>query len=90
MILKDYIKSDKFTIYVLNLLMPGVTVLQNVWGLHCVQTGNFYNIMLIPNVLKMPLKPKFYEVKLGSTGVYIIFFFFAQNIDCGYSLEPPH
>ena len=36
-----------------------------------------------------PLKPHFYIVKLGFTGVYIIFLIFAQNIDCGYSLEPP-
>ena len=36
-----------------------------------------------------PLKPHFYTVKLGFTGVYIIFLIFAQNIDCGYSLEPP-
>ena len=27
-------------------------------------------------------------VKLGFTGVYIIFLISAQNIDCGYSLEP--
>ena len=32
----------------------------------------------------------FYIVKLGFTGVYIIFLISAQNIDCGYSLEPPH
>ena len=38
-----------------------------------------------------PLKPNFYIVKLGFTGVYIIFLISAQkNIDCGYSLEPPH
>ena len=37
-----------------------------------------------------PLKPHFYIVKLGFTGVYIIFHISAQNIDCGYSLEPPH
>ena len=37
-----------------------------------------------------PLKPHFYIVKLGFTGVYINFFIFAQNIDCGFSLEPPH
>ena len=37
-----------------------------------------------------PLKPHFYTVKLGFTGVYIIFLISAQNIDCGYSLEPPH
>ena len=36
-----------------------------------------------------PLKPPFYIVKLGFTGVYIIFLISAQNIDCGYSLEPP-
>ena len=33
-----------------------------------------------------PLKPHFHIVELGFTGVYIIS---AQNIDCGYSLEPP-
>ena len=37
-----------------------------------------------------PFKPHFYVVKLGFTGVYIIFLISAQNIDCGYSLEPPH
>ena len=36
-----------------------------------------------------PLKPHFYIVKLGLTGVYIIFLISAQNIDCEYSLEPP-
>ena len=36
-----------------------------------------------------PLKPHFYIVKLGFTGVYIIFLISAQNIDCGYSLELP-
>ena len=37
-----------------------------------------------------PLKPHFYRVKLGFTGVYIIFLISAQNIDCGYLLELPH
>ena len=36
-----------------------------------------------------PLKPHFYIVKLGYTGVCIIFRISAQNMDCGYSLEPP-
>ena len=36
-----------------------------------------------------PLKPHFYIVKQGFTGVYIIFLFLLKNIDCGYSLEPP-
>ena len=35
------------------------------------------------------LKPHFYIIKLGLTGVYIMFHISAQNIDCGYSLEPP-
>ena len=37
-----------------------------------------------------PLKPHFYIVKLGFTGVYIIFLISAQNIDYGYLLELPH
>ena len=32
-----------------------------------------------------PLKPHFYVVKLGFTGVNIIFLISVQNIDCGYS-----
>ena len=36
-----------------------------------------------------PLKPHFFTVKLGFTGVYIIFLILLENIDCGYSLEPP-
>ena len=36
-----------------------------------------------------PLKPHFYIVKLGFTGVYIISLFLLKNVDCGYSLEPP-
>ena len=37
-----------------------------------------------------PLKPHFYIVKLGFTGVHFIFLISARNMDCGYSLEPPH
>ena len=40
-------------------------------------------------IMMTPLKPHFYIVKLGFTGVYIIFIFLLKNIDCGYSLEPP-
>ena len=36
-----------------------------------------------------PLKPHFYIEKLGYAGVYLFFLFLLQNIDCGYSLEPP-
>ena len=38
---------------------------------------------------KYPLKPHFYKEKLGFAGVYLSFLFLLQNIDCGYSLEPP-
>ena len=36
-----------------------------------------------------PLKPHFYIVKLGFTGVDSISLISDKNIDCGYSLEPP-
>ena len=36
-----------------------------------------------------PLKPHFYIAKLGFAGVNLFFLFLLQNIDCGYSLEPP-
>ena len=36
-----------------------------------------------------PLKPHVYVVKLGFTGVYVIFLISAQYIGCGYSLEAP-
>ena len=40
-------------------------------------------------IILTPLKPHFYTVKLGFTEVYIIFLISVENIDCGYSLEPP-
>ena len=36
-----------------------------------------------------PLKSHFYVVKLGFTGYALLFLFLPQNINCGYSLEPP-
>ena len=39
------------------------------------------------NVLS--LEPHFYIAKLGYVGVYLFFLFVLQNMDCGYSLEPP-
>ena len=36
-----------------------------------------------------PLESQFYIAKLGYAGVYLFFLFLLQNIDCGYSLEPP-
>ena len=40
-------------------------------------------------ILTPPPKPHFYIVKLGFTGVYIIFLILLKNIYCGYSLELP-
>ena len=48
---------------------------------------NIYNKTCLYNF--DPLIPHFYIVKLGYTGVYITFPISAQNIDCGYSLDPP-
>ena len=36
-----------------------------------------------------PLIPHFYKAKMRYVGVYLFFLFLLQNIDCGYSLEPP-
>ena len=36
-----------------------------------------------------PLTPHFYIEKVGFTRVYTFFLYLLQNIDCGYSLEPP-
>ena len=37
----------------------------------------------------IPPEPHFYIEKLGFAEVYLFFLFLLQNIDCGYSLEPP-
>ena len=37
-----------------------------------------------------PFEPHFYIVKLGFTGYTLFFLFLVENINCGYSLEPPH
>ena len=50
------------------------------------------SVFLIPKTCLYnfdPHKPHFYMVKLGFTRVYLILLISAQNIDCGYSLEPP-
>ena len=36
-----------------------------------------------------PLKPHFYIVKLSLQGYILFFLVLLENIDCGYSLEPP-
>ena len=63
--------------------------------LNCIFTGDEMWIHMLKHITKTclynfdPHKPNFYVVKLGFTGVYVIFLISAQNIDCGYSLEPP-
>ena len=37
-----------------------------------------------------PFKPHFYIEKLGFAGVNLFFLILFQNIDLGYSLEPPY
>ena len=39
-------------------------------------------------VMYTPLNPTF-KAELGYAGVYLFFLFLLQNIDCGYSLDPP-
>ena len=42
------------------------------------------------SVMNTPLNPTFIEQKLGMQGLgYTYFSYLLQNIDCGYSLEPP-
>ena len=50
------------------------------------RSKHFWNITKTRLYNFDPLKPHFYIVKLGFTGVYIILL---KNIDCEYSLEPP-
>ena len=63
----------------------GILLLLSMIGLIVVQHGitktHLYNFD--------PLKPHFYIVKLGFTGVHIIFLILLNNLDCWYSLEPP-
>ena len=40
-------------------------------------------------VMYTPVNPTLNRKKLGYAGVYLFFLFLLQNIDCGYSLEPP-
>ena len=56
---------------------------------HFCQSNSHFTITKTRLYIFYPLKPHFYIVKLGFTGVYIIFLISAQNIDSGYSLEPP-
>ena len=59
--------------------------------LYCFSISPFHHLDIITKTCLYnfdPFKPHFYIVKLGFTEVCIIFLISAQNIDCGYSLEP--
>ena len=64
--------------------LRGVSIFPNLETKVC--HNNFIRKTCPCNVY--PLKPHFYIVKMGNTGVYLFFLFLLQNIDCGYSLEP--
>ena len=62
------------------------TLIQLLKGKHCC---NFFTSGKHIRAICTPLKPHFYIAKLGYAGIYLFFLFLLQNIDCGYSLEPP-
>ena len=49
---------------------------QNCYNTHYIRKTCPYN--------EYPLKPHFYTVKLGYSGVYLLSYFFVQSIDCEY------
>ena len=72
---------DTLTGNKMNIFQSLVHVCKELWCQKCIMKTYLYNFD--------PLIPHFYIVKLGFTGVCINFLISAQNIDCGYSLEPP-
>ena len=75
--------SDLEISQALKSFLPNFQTFQNGSLVHCLHITKTYLYNFDP------LKPHFYIVKLGFTGVYIIFLISAQNIDFGCSLEPP-
>ena len=59
------------------------------WPYNCYDESSVLSSRKHAYIIMTPLKPHFYVVKTGFTGVYIIFLISAQKIDCGYLLEPP-
>ena len=62
-------------------------------SVQCISKG--YGVIVAPSAKDItktrlytfdPLKPHFYIVKLGFTGVYIIFLILLKDTDCGNSL----
>ena len=74
--------------YVFDMKYPYALVNRNIIIPHLVPQGYCSIRITFPCDL-LPRAPHFYIVKLGFTGVYIIFLFLLKNIYCGYSLEPP-
>ena len=75
-----------------------MSAIRTLIGLKFVQSGKGLLYLFCPlteSITKTylynfdPLKPHFHIVKLGFTGVYIIFLILLKSIDCGYSLELP-
>ena len=70
-------------------------VVHSTLEVSCSQSSQNMTIMRILIIMKTypcnvyPLIPHFYIAKLGYAGVNLFFIFLLQNIDCGYSLEPP-
>ena len=63
--------------------LPDWVDVQAYLNLCCSHTSRKHTYIILT-----PLNPTLYS-KLGFRGVYIILLISAQNIDCGYSLEPP-
>ena len=69
------------------MMMYGETFNTPTWGSSKMPYRSIYSITKTCLYNVDPLKPHFYTVKLGFTGVYIIFLISAQNIDCGTHLN---
>ena len=67
------------------IIMVSADIAENFETLH----EKYYTITKTCPCNVYPLEPHFYIGKLGYAGVYLFFLFLLQNIDCGYSLEPP-
>ena len=57
--------------------------------LHCHRCLHVRSLRKHTYIILTPLEPHFYIVKLGFTGVYIIFLISVQIPKLWYSLEPP-
>ena len=91
-----YIIVQLEKIYIVRYVGRAISVMHNLFRVFAVRSvASYRRKAAFSDITKTylynfdPLKPHCYIVKLGFTGVYIIFLISAQNIDCAYSLEPP-